>query len=68
MAADLSGATRADVVALYGAVVKLEIALRQIVDGSGSPAYPGRFTEAQVNTLADAVETALGAVAAAGGG
>lgn len=65
MAADLSAATRSEVVALHRSVVKLEIALRQIVDGSGSPAAPGRFTEAQVNTLADAVETALGTVAAA---
>lgn len=65
MAADLSTGSRAEVLALYKAVVKLEVALRQIVDGSGSPAAPGRFTEAQVNTLADAVETALGAIAGA---
>jgi hypothetical protein len=65
MAADLSTASRAEVQTLYASVVKLEIALRQIVDGSGSPARPGRFTEAQVNTLADAVETALTAIAGA---
>lgn len=57
-------ATRAEIVTLYKAVVKLEIALRQIVDGSGSPAYPGRFTAAQVDTLAQAVEDAINAAQA----
>lgn len=65
MAADLSTASIAEVVALHTSVVKLEIALRQIVDGSANVSYPGRFTEAQVNTLADAVSTALAAIAAA---
>lgn len=57
-------ATRAEIVTLYNAVVKLEISLRQIVDGSGSPAAPGRFTAAQVDTLAQAVEDAINAVQA----
>jgi hypothetical protein len=65
MATDLSTASRAEVVTLHTAVVKLEMALRQIVDGSASPAAPGRFTEAEVNTLGTAVEAALAAVAGA---
>lgn len=57
-------ATRAEIVTLYKAVVKLEIALRQIIDGYGSPAAPGRFTAAQVDTLAQAVEDAINAAQA----
>lgn len=65
MAADLSTASPAEVLALYKSVVQLEIALRQLNDGSGTVTAPGRFTEAQVNTLADAVEAALTAIAGA---
>ena len=65
MVTDLSTASRVEVNTLYKAVVKLEIALRQIVDGSGTVTAPGRFTEAEVNTLGDAVNTALAAIAAA---
>lgn len=59
MAADLSAATRAEILALQSALSKAEIAIRDVASGSGSPAAPGRFTEAQANTLIDAVTTAI---------
>lgn len=57
-------ATRAELVALYNAVYKLQIALRQVVDGSGTAAAPGRFTSAEVDTLIAAADAAITAATA----
>lgn len=59
MASIATAATRAEINTLYGAVVKLEIALRQIVQGDGSPELPGRFTAVQCDALIDAVGNAI---------
>lgn len=64
MAADIATATRAEVVALHTAIYKAEITLRQVVDGSATPAEPGRFDATAVDAALDAVETALAGVAA----
>lgn len=54
-------ATRAEIVTAFNAVNLLSIMLRQIVDGSGSPAAPGRFTVAQIDAQIDVVQAALAA-------
>jgi hypothetical protein len=64
MASIATAATRAEIVTLYQSVVKLEIALRQIVDGSGTPALPGRFTAVECDTLITAVDNAITAATA----
>ncbi len=64
MAAAIETATRAELVTLHDAIYKAEITLRQVVDGSHTPASPGRFTVAEVNAAVDAVEAAVTAVAA----
>lgn len=55
-------ATRAELVTLKTAVDNLAIMLRQVVDGSATPAAPGRFTVAQIDTAIGAVTTAISAV------
>jgi hypothetical protein len=55
-------ATRAELVTLSVAVQKLEIVLRQVTDGYGSPTRPGRFTPAEIDTAITAVSTAITAV------
>lgn len=55
-------ATRAELVTLKKAVHNLNIMLRQIDDGSGTPAAPGRFTAAQIDTQIAAVSAAITAV------
>jgi len=55
-------ATQVELVALHTAVSKLEVALRQIRDGSGTPQRPGRFTSAQADALVTAVSQAITAV------
>lgn len=55
-------ATRAEVVTLKQAVDKLSIMLRQIDDGSATPALPGRFTAAEIDTQITAVSTAITAI------
>lgn len=57
--------TRAQVKAAKDAVYKLNIALRQIDDGSGTPARPGRYTTAQVDALITAAKTAIDVINAA---
>lgn len=55
-------ATTAEAITLYNAIMQLEIALRQIKNGDRTPAAPGRFTPAQVDTLVTAVSAAITAV------
>lgn len=57
-------ATRAELVTLHNEVYQLEIMLRQVVDGSGAPATPGRFTAAEIDTQITAVSTAITAATA----
>lgn len=59
MASIATAGTRAELVALKAAVHKLNIMLNQIDDGSGTPAAPGRFTAAQIDTQITAVSTAI---------
>lgn len=55
-------ATRAELNTLKDAVYNLNIMLRQIKDGSGTVAAPGRFTAAQIDTQITAVSAAITAV------
>lgn len=58
-------ATTAELRTLYRAVAQLEIMLRQANDGSGrggNPAFPGRFTPAQIDAQITAVSAAITAV------
>lgn len=55
-------ATRAEVVTLHAALVRLENALRLIVQGDAPAAAPGKLTPAQVDTLVTAVSAAITAV------
>lgn len=57
-------ATRAELLTAFNAINLLSIQLRQIIDGSGSPAAPGRFTSAQIDAQIDVVQAALTAVEA----
>lgn len=57
--------TRAQVKAAKDAVHKLNIALSQIEDGSGTPARPGRFTTANVDLLIAAAKNAIDVIYAA---
>lgn len=57
-------ATRAELNTLYDEVYQLEIMLRQVKDGSGTPAAPGRFTAAEVDTQITAVSAAITAATA----
>lgn len=66
MASIATAATRAEIVKLYDAVYNLEIQLRQIVDGSGTPAEPGRFTAAEIDTQIGLVSAAITAATTAG--
>ncbi len=59
-----STATRAELLTASDAMTKLNIMLRQILDGSGNVTNPGRFTGAQIDTAIDAVQAALTAVEA----
>lgn len=52
-------ATRTELNALYDAVYKLEIMLRQVKAGSGTPAAPGRFTAAEIDAQITAVSAAI---------
>lgn len=58
-------ATTAELVTLHDALLNLQIALRQVKDGSGyGGATPnlGRFTAAQADALVTAVSNAIGAI------
>ena len=57
-------ATRAELNTLYDKVYKLEIMLRQVKDGSGTPAAPGRFTAAEIDAQITAVSAAITAATA----
>lgn len=57
-------ATRAELVTLKKEVDLLGIMLRQVNDGSGAPATPGRYTAAQIDTQITAVSTAITAATA----
>lgn len=57
-------ATRAELLTAFNAMNLLCIQLRQIIDGSGSPAAPGSFTSNQIDAQIDAVQAALLAVEA----
>ncbi len=56
--------TTAEIVALYDAVAKLEVMLRQCKQGDATATKPGRFTEAQIDTQITAVSAAITAVRA----
>lgn len=59
MASIATAATRAEIVTLSNACLKLEIALRKILDGSGTAAYPGQLSATEVDTLITAVSSAI---------
>ena len=65
MASIATAATRAEIQTLYDAVYNLEIQLRQIVDGSATPASPGRFTVAEIDAQITAVSAAIAAATGA---
>ena len=54
--------TIAEIVALYQAVAKLEVMLRQYNQGEATATKPGRFTEAEIDTQITAVSAAITAV------
>lgn len=54
--------TTAEIVALYKAVAKLEVMLRQYNQGDATTTKPGRFTEAEIDTQITAVSAAITAV------
>ena len=54
--------TTAEIVALYRAVAKLEVMLRQYNQGDATATRPGRFTEAEIDTQITAVSAAITAV------
>ena len=54
--------TTAEIVALYKAVAKLEVMLRQYNQGDATATKPGRFTEAAIDTQIAAVSAAITAV------
>lgn len=54
--------TTAEIVALYDAVAKLEVMLRQYKQGDATATKPGRFTEAEIDTQITAVSAAITAV------
>ena len=64
MASIATAGTRAELVTLYNAVFKLEVMLSQVVDGSATPAAPGRFTAAEIDTQITAVSAAITAATA----
>ena len=51
--------TTAEIVALYKAVAKLEVMLRQYNQGDATATKPGRFTEAAIDTQITAVSAAI---------
>lgn len=55
-------ATDAEIDALYVAVAKLEVMLRQYTDGSANATKPGRFAFADIDTQITAVSTAITAI------
>lgn len=57
-------ATRAELVTLYKTCENLAIMLRQVVDGSGTNALPGRFTAAEIDAQIVLVQNACTAAAA----
>lgn len=57
--------TTVELVALYVAVAKLEVMMRQYNDGSAKLGQLGRFTAAELDTQIAAVSTAITAVNAA---
>lgn len=57
-------ATRAELVTLSDAAYNLCIMLRQVKDGSGTPAEPGRFTAAEIDAQITAVSAAITAATA----
>lgn len=59
MASIADAGTRPELVALYREVGKLEVMLRQVVDGSSSPTNPGRFTVAQIEAAITATQAAI---------
>ena len=54
--------TTAELSTLYNAIRKLEVMLRQYVDGSATATKPGRFSEAEIDTQITAVSAAITAV------
>ena len=54
--------TTAEIVALYQAVAKLEVMLRQYNQGDATAIKQGRFTEADIDTQITAVSAAITAV------
>lgn len=63
----VADATRAEVEDAYRAVAKLEIALRQVYDGSGSPEDTRRFDVAAVDAAVTAAAEALAPLEGEGG-
>lgn len=59
MASIATAATQAELVTLHDVVYNLEIMLRQVKDGSGIPALPGRFTAAQIDAQIVLVSNAI---------
>lgn len=57
--------TTVELVALYRAVAKLEVMMRQYNDGSAGLGLLGRFTAAELDTQIAAVTSAITAVNAA---
>lgn len=64
MASIATAGTRTELVTLHKTVAQLEQMLRQVVDGSGAPATPGRFTAAEIDTQIAAVSAAITAATA----
>lgn len=52
-------ATTAELVTLHDAILKLQIMLRQVKDGSGSPTNTGRFLNTDIDTQITAVSAAI---------
>lgn len=57
-------ATRAELITLHDACENLAIMLRQVKQGDSTPAAPGRFTAAQIDTQITAVSAAVTAATA----
>lgn len=57
-------ATQAELVTLKKTVYNLNIMLRQVADGSGTPALPGRFTAAEIDAQIVLVSNAITAATA----
>lgn len=64
MASIATAGTRPELVTLSDAAYNLHIMLRQVLDGSATPAAPGRFTAAQIDTQITALSAAITAATA----